>query len=262
MDNANSSSMVNGILVFLPVVFNVLLPSRRITENVTFLSNLGQYLLKFLDHAICIMEKTCDDIICCNLGSITIFNSMETIMVSFSSFFHSPLFGELHNRNGIDVVHISIIQSIERLLKTLAKLYEGCFNSGRNLFSQPDHAGITASGSVQDPHPIISRKSVIIDMELDMDTSSKDADIVTFDGKASTGIAVSPVHQRMEIISVLSKFFLILPVATWDILFDLLQKECDPRVCQSLAKCFFWGSNLSIGCDACFSFVIYFLNYI
>ncbi|XP_019197259.1 PREDICTED: serine/threonine-protein kinase ATM isoform X3 [Ipomoea nil] len=248
-DNEFEGMLLSDVIFICALLSNFMYNSyiTGITENVTFLSNLGQYLLKFLDHAISIMEKTCDDIICCNLGSISIFNSMEIIMVSFSSFFHSPLFGELHNRNGIDVVQTSIIQSIERLLKTLAKLYEGCTNSGRNLFSQPDPPAITASGSVQDSHPLISRKSVIIDMELDMDTSSKDADIVTFDGKASTGIAVSPVHQRMEIISLLSKFFLILPVATWDILFDLLQKESDPRVrekiIQSLCQHAHWSSS-------------------
>ncbi|CAH9111684.1 unnamed protein product [Cuscuta epithymum] len=203
-------------------------------ENVTFFSNLSTYLLKFLDHAIFIMEKTYDDIICFGLRSNTFFNSTQTIIASLSCFFHSPLFGEQDDINGFNGIQTLIFQSVERLLKTVVKLYDGCSKRERNFSPDPDSPGVTASGSQHDSYPMISRKSSIIDLELDMDTSSKDEDTAPVDAKASTGMVVSLEYRRMEIISILSKFFSILPVPTWDIIYNLLQKESDLKVQEKI----------------------------
>ncbi|VFQ85890.1 unnamed protein product [Cuscuta campestris] len=230
--------LLPDVILFCALLSNFMYNSyiTGMSKNLTFLSNLGTYLLTFLDHAILIVEKTYDDMICCDLGSNTFFNNTQNIIVSFGCFFHSPLFGEHNDRNGLDTVQTSIVQSIERLLKTLVKLYDGCCNSARNPFSLSDHpgVGVTDSGSPHDSCPMNSTKSVFIDLELDMDTSSKDADIVTFDGKAVMGKIASSVCQRIEIISIISNFFLILPVSTWDNIYALMQKETDPKVQEKI----------------------------
>ncbi|KAM3381087.1 serine/threonine-protein kinase ATM isoform X3 [Capsicum galapagoense] len=200
-------------------------------EIVPCLATLSQYVSKLLDRAACILEKSCDDLVSGLLGSRSIFDTIGTIRVSFESFLCSPLFNEMQIDNSIDIL-AAVIQSVERLLKVLAKLYEGFLSSGSNIHSKRGGLDSSASVSSQDSHPVNSRTSMIIDMELDVNIGSKDADSVSIGGKATADILVSSVNQRMEVVSIITKFFSASPFHTWDVMFELMEKESDPRVLE------------------------------
>ncbi|PHT88061.1 Serine/threonine-protein kinase ATM [Capsicum annuum] len=200
-------------------------------EIVPCLATLSQYVSKLLDRAACILEKSCDDLVSGLLGSRSIFDTIGTIRVSFESFLCSPLFNEMQIDNSIDIL-AAVIQSVERLLKVLAKLYEGSLSSGSNIHSKRGGLDSSASVSSQDSHPVNSRTSMIIDMELDVNIGSKDADSVSIGGKATADILVSSVNQRMEVVSIITKFFSASPFHTWDVMFELMEKESDPRVLE------------------------------
>ncbi|MCE5166592.1 hypothetical protein HAX54_022225 [Datura stramonium] len=65
----------------------------------------------------------------------------------------------------------------------------------------------SAAVPIQDSHPVNSRASMIIDMELDVNIGSKDTDSVNIGGKATADILVSSVNQRMETVSNITKLF-------------------------------------------------------
>ena len=67
-------------------------------------------------------------------------------------------------------------------------------------------------------------------MELDVNEDSRDVDILTVGGKIATGISFSSEKWKFSMISVLSSFFSVLPIVTWDILFELMGKESDQKV--------------------------------
>lgn len=192
-------------------------------------ATLSQYVSKLLDRAACILEKSYDDLVCGLLGSRSIFDTIGTIRVSFESFLCSPLFNEMQAGNNIDIL-TAIIQSVERLLKVLAKLYEGSSSSGSNIHSKRGDLGSSASVSSHASNPVNSRTSMIIDMELDVNIASKDTDSVNIGGKATADVLVSSVNQRIEVISIITKLFSALPSHTWDVMFELMEKESDPRV--------------------------------
>ncbi|XP_009622788.1 serine/threonine-protein kinase ATM isoform X4 [Nicotiana tomentosiformis] len=200
-------------------------------EIVPCLATLSQYVSKLLDRAASILEKSYDDLVCGLSGSRSIFDTIGTIRVSFESFLCSPLFNEMQNDNNIDVL-AAVIQSVERILKVLAKLYEGSSSSGSNFHSKRDDLDSSASVSSHDSHPVNSRTSMIMDMELDVNISSKDTDAVKIGGKATAEILASSVNQRMEVVSIITKFFSALPFHTWDVMFELMEKESDPRVLE------------------------------
>lgn len=206
--------------------------STRVGEEIApCLAALGQYVSKLLDRAACILEKSYDNIDCGLLGSRLIFDTIGTIHVSFESFLCSPLFNEMQVGNNIDIL-AAVIQSVKRLLKVLAKLYEGSLSSGSYIHSKRGDLGSSASVSSQDFHPVSSHTSMIIDMELDVNIGSKDTDSVNVGGKAPADILVSSVNQRIEVISIMTKFFSALPSHTWDVMFELMEKESDPRILE------------------------------
>ncbi|KAL3628823.1 hypothetical protein CASFOL_027869 [Castilleja foliolosa] len=205
--------------------------STRIKEGASpFFFQLGESMLELLDHAVSVIDKTYSDVISGSLGFNSLFNNAELTVASFKSFISSPLLsnGQMKNdtRTGL---YPRIVQSAERLLKGLAKLYEGCSGCRKNI-----HAKITVpellpgSGSV----PPGRSKSLILDMELDMNGGSTDVDSLTIDGD-QTGASNSSVNQKLDFLLIMSSFFPILPSVTWEIMFNLKEKDNNPKQVSS-----------------------------
>ncbi|KAK9278964.1 hypothetical protein L1049_028546 [Liquidambar formosana] len=205
-------------------------------ERSSFIAKLGQYVLELLDIAVSVIQENLNDIRCRGfLGSNTIFVGMGSIMASFRSVVSCPLFINSGGQNAVDgVLYTEIVQSIERLLKALAKLYEECSECMRTQSEivQPE---LSASDSpAQNSCALPGSKSRIMDMELDVSEDSKDVDILAVSGKMATGISFSAVKWKLDMVSLISSFFLVLPVITWEILFDLMEKESEPKVCENI----------------------------
>ena len=125
----------------------------------------------------------------------------------------------------------SVMQSMERLLHALVKLYEEYSECVRNFSSENSLQDLSVfDNSVQNSFASDGNKSRIMDMELDVNEDSRDVDILTVGGKIATGISFSSEKWKFSIISVILSFFSALPIVTWDILFELMGKESDQKV--------------------------------
>ncbi|KAI5683411.1 hypothetical protein M9H77_04639 [Catharanthus roseus] len=210
--------------------------SFRLREDYSLLiSKLGYHIIELMDHAVLIVEKTHNDIKLGCLGPNSIFSSMSSIVTSIKSFFDSPLFSKWGEDNCIGgVLHTAITHSIERLLKAVAEVFEVCSHYGRDLHSGVDLPDIFESKNSRDSYPSDNSKNTIVDMELDVNSGSKDVDILSLGGKVTNGSALSSVNLKMEILSFISTFFSVLPSMTWNILFTLSGKESNPSVIEAL----------------------------
>ncbi|EXB94190.1 hypothetical protein L484_007853 [Morus notabilis] len=91
--------------------------------------------------------------------------------------------------------------------------------------------GLSASVTpVHSMSPFDSSKSRIMDLELDVNDDAGDVDILAVCGKRSSGISSSVEKWKFNMISLISGFFSVLHVVTWDILFELMDKECNSKV--------------------------------
>ncbi|GER56830.1 serine/threonine-protein kinase ATM [Striga asiatica] len=207
--------------------------SSRIREDISpFFFKLGEAMLELLDHAISVIEKTCNDSISGCWGLNSLFNNAELTVASFKSFISSPLLSKWPEKNSTSRgLYPRIIQSAEKLLKGLAKLYEGCSGHRMNI-----HANITSPDlpSVLDSVPLGRSKSLILDMELDINGGSMHVDSLAVDGDGdhTSGASISFVNQKMDLLLIMSSFFSILPSLTWEILFNLKEKESNPKVSE------------------------------
>ncbi|GFP92353.1 serine/threonine-protein kinase atm [Phtheirospermum japonicum] len=207
--------------------------STRIKEETSpFFFKLGESMLELLDHAVSMIEKTYSDVISGSLGLNSIFNNAELTVAAFKSFISSPLLSNWQKKNDTSTgLYPRIIQSAERLLKGLAKLYEGCSGCRKNIHAKiivPEL--LPVSGSV----PPGRSKSLILDMELDMNGGSTNVDSLTIDGDQATGASISLVNQKLDFLLIMSSFFPILPSVTWEIMFNLKEKESNPKCLISL----------------------------
>ncbi|KAK4479334.1 hypothetical protein RD792_014846 [Penstemon davidsonii] len=223
--------------------------STRIREEFSpFFFKLGELMLKLLDHAIIVIEKTYNDVVSGCLGLNSIFNSMESTISSFKSFVSSPLINKLQEKNDASAeLYPRIVQSTQGLLNCLAKLYEGCSGCKQNLHAKVDYPELSEIHSVNDPVPTNSSRTLILDMELDINSGSSDVDSLTIDGDQASHTSSSLVNKKLDFLTIMSGFFSILPSITWEILFNLMEKESDQKVLENflvrLCKHPYWSSD-------------------
>lgn len=200
-------------------------------ETSPFFSKLGESMLELLDHAISVIDKTFNDIISGCLGTNSFFNNTQLTVASFRSFIRSPLLSKWQEKDDtLGGLYPRIVQSAERFLKSLAKLYEGCSECRKNLHAKLTFPALSETLSVHDPVPPNSSKSLILDMELDMNSGSSDVDSLTVDSDQTSAVSISSVNQKLDLLLIMSSFFSILPSVTWEILFNLKEKESNPKV--------------------------------
>lgn len=134
-----------------------------------FLRKIGQCLLKLLDHSISTIEEKQYDIQSqgCLSSDLMIFDAMSCTVASLRSFISCPSFCDSKWRNQLD--SSPVIQSIERLLKALTKLYEEYCNCMVNFQSDKSITDLSDSDiGIKDFHSVDNNKSRIMDMELDV----------------------------------------------------------------------------------------------
>lgn len=148
---------------------------------------------------------------------------IKSILASFRSLTSSPLFRIWTVHNVIDVkLRTSISESFERLLKSLAELYDGsicCSDSLHPGIDLPDSSKLYGQDSSQSK----SIRSKIVDMDLDGDDDGNDVE---------GSVPASAANLKLNFVSIISNFFAVVPVAAWDVMFNLMEKETDPRVCR------------------------------
>ncbi|KAK1427643.1 hypothetical protein QVD17_16334 [Tagetes erecta] len=194
-------------------------------EKASFLTETSQYILELLSHAVSIIEKYARDIRSGCVGFNVGLDGMDSISTALKSFFSSPLFSY---QECDSTFYNAIIQSIMRLLNALTTVYEGFLDDINNL--QPGWSN-NPDISVQESHSLKGANTTVLDMELDADDDYKDADNISM---GETSRASSTLNSKLNIISLISSFFTILPVATWDVLLNLTRIESDHRLMECL----------------------------
>ncbi|KAK7852517.1 serine/threonine-protein kinase atm [Quercus suber] len=226
---------------------------RKSEEVSPFLSEMGKCLLELLHHAHSVIQGNYTNFrsLSC-LGSDSIFGGTNTLVASLRSFICCPIFMKWRDQDDLDVfLYGSVMQSMEKLLHALVKLYEEYSECVRNFRSENILQDLSVSdNSVQNSFASDGNKSRIMDMELDVNEDSRDVDILTVGVKIATGISFSSEKWKFSIISVISSFFSVLPIVTWDILFELMGKESDQKVCEkilyNLCQHPYWSSSTKI----------------
>ncbi|XP_042498310.1 serine/threonine-protein kinase ATM isoform X2 [Macadamia integrifolia] len=230
-----------------------LIVTRLRDENSSFLAKMIQNLLKLLEHAVSVIKQNYSDLLhhgC--LGSCPILDGTGSTLASLRNFLCCPLFS-WRDQNAADSVLCGYtIQATEKLLRALAKLYEVYSECSSNVQLEMVMGNLSSSKScLQNSNPSDGSEVKIVDMELDVNDDSSDMDHLAFRGK---GVSVISSHSSMkwklDMITAISSFFSVLPSITWKIMFDLMEREKDTKVCDhilcSLCEHFSWSySHLS-----------------
>lgn len=186
--------------------------------NVSFCSKLSQYLQVMLNNAVRIIQADRDLQAFSSLSFDPTCNDTGSLASSVHCFLSSPIFNERIDQSLMDTVPLGeVIQVVERLLKAFVNLYEGYSQYVMNLESGTILRDITSSDR-------------IVDMELDVNDDSRDVDSLVVGKTNGTGLSSSTENWKIGMISLISNFFSASHVLTWDILFNLMEKEYDPKV--------------------------------
>lgn len=210
--------------------------TRKREEASSFLSKVSQYLLELLDHAINLMQESHNSFESIrSLGSNNDFNEISSLVTSFRNFVYSPIFVKWRDQDFLDpALYNAVIWSMERVLRVLSGLYEDYSDCLRNPQSQMILSEQSVSGTqLQISCPPNIDSSRIVDMELDVNEDAQNVDILTVNGKIASGISCSAVKWKLDMISLISSFSSVLHLS-WDILFELMGKECSQEVCEQI----------------------------
>lgn len=186
---------------------------------------MGQNLIELLEGAVNLIQENHNEIL-----SDSIFSG-SALMASFRSFVYSPIFIRQNEQNFTDIpLYGVVIQSTKRLLEALTKVYKeysSCVISGQSDTTPQPSSGCDTP--VNNTYSVDNDKNRIVDIELDINDDSRDVNSFVVGGKISS---VSPSAEKWKfgMISLISRFFPVLHVFTRDILFELLDEECNSKV--------------------------------
>ncbi|KAL1222123.1 Serine/threonine-protein kinase ATM [Cardamine amara subsp. amara] len=193
----------------------------------SFFLKACNYLLEGLDHAVEEVLKSLSDFQ--RLGSLGFgsdFNEKCSIIVSLRSLTKSPVFSTKKDHNLLGASYDAVIHSLENLLRSFAKVYG----------EYTEHTWNTQSDTVSSKSLALDSPEVgrIVDMDLDLPEDTKEMDIITAGGKAGSSLPVSTGNWKLGMISLISCFSPVLQFPTWDVLYNLLEKESDPKVLENI----------------------------
>ena len=226
--------MLSPLIFFCSLIYNLysLCLFRKGEEASPFLSKMSQYLLELLDHAVNLIQGNNNDLqaLGCSSSSSD-YNLKTTLITSFRSFVFSLIFVKSRDETALDaVLYDALTQSMERLLKGLAELYNQSSECVRCPHSDPSLPDLPSTDSKLKICGPSGSNSRIMDLELDVTEDMQDADILPVGGITGTGLSFPAVKWKLGMISLLSSFHPFLDYVTWDVLFELMENECDIKV--------------------------------
>lgn len=205
------------------------IPFRK--KNVAFLSKLNQFLLLSLDYSVNIIQQDNDFRSLTCLSNDSTCDERRFIVASVRSFLSSPLFSEWKYQSAMECFSLGeLMQYVERLLKALVKIYEDYSQRIVNLQSEIAVQNLASTDVIQSSSLYDSSNIRIMDVELDVDHDSGDTDILTVGKNVTSSIAYSAEKWKMGMIALISCFFCVSQVTSWDMLFKLLENESDLKV--------------------------------
>ncbi|KAG7021451.1 Serine/threonine-protein kinase ATM [Cucurbita argyrosperma subsp. argyrosperma] len=214
-----------------------------------FISRLGQYILEMTNHAVNVIQGYCRDFKHLNLfGSDSFLDITSFAVTCFRSFASSSIFNTGTSSNSLDIdLHGALILSMENLLKALSELYQEYSISIKNLHSGEILKDFDAPASPLGNSPLVDAEvSRILDIELDVNDDSNDIDVLAVKRSMAPGMSSTTIWKS-KMISLISSFSSVLHEVTWEVLFALLENECDSKVCEEilyhLSQNILWSSS-------------------
>jgi ataxia telangiectasia mutated family protein len=213
---------------------------RAIEEKSSFLQEVFDYVTNIIKHMISAVMKKHDEL---SHGLTSVGSAFETtgsVLSSFQTFLSAPIFRLQSVSNKISSVLIKdVIEMLDELLVAFSQLFS-CLCSPVNT-SDSEHTSkmlpISSVNLSEDLNPL-DHKSVV-DMDFDV-TDSGEVDSITASVSGSIGISSRPLEWKLELVCVISTFFSVSPPHTWEVLYNLLEKESDVKVliCNKICPTF------------------------
>uniref|UniRef100_A0A0D9Y262 Serine/threonine-protein kinase ATM n=1 Tax=Oryza glumipatula TaxID=40148 RepID=A0A0D9Y262_9ORYZ len=206
--------------------------SRVFEEKSSFLQVMLDYVTNAIKHIVSVVMKEHAELShgLTNLGSV--FDTTGSALSSFKSFMHSPLFSLWRVNNKTSSV-LGVTELLDELLEAISELFAQ-FSSLMNNFDGDNPNKMLPVPFVslsEDLHP--DNRSSFVDMDLDM-TGSGEVDPVTAGGSGSMGISPRPLECKLELVCIISTFFSVVPLHTWEVLYNLADKEVNIKVGQAI----------------------------
>uniref|UniRef100_A0A0E0JD53 Serine/threonine-protein kinase ATM n=1 Tax=Oryza punctata TaxID=4537 RepID=A0A0E0JD53_ORYPU len=206
--------------------------SRVFEEKFSFLQTMLDYVTNAIKHIVSVVMKEHAELShgLTNLGSA--FDTNGSALSSFKSLMHSPLFSLWRVNNKTSSV-LGVTELLDELLGAISELFAQ-FSSLMSNFDGDNPSKLLPVPFVslsEDLHP--DNRSSFVDLDLDM-TGSGEVDPVTTGGSGSMGISPRPLECKLELVCIISTFFSVVPLHTWEVLYNLADKEVNIKVGQAI----------------------------
>uniref|UniRef100_R7WG20 Serine/threonine-protein kinase ATM n=1 Tax=Aegilops tauschii TaxID=37682 RepID=R7WG20_AEGTA len=205
--------------------------SRAIEENSLFLKELFGHVTGIIKYIISMVMKKHEEL---SHGLTSVGSAFETagsILSSFQTFLSAPIFRLRSVSNRASSVLIKgVTVLLDELLVEFSQLFSRLSSSANNSDSENTSKmlPISSVNLSEDLNPFVDHKSVV-DMDFDM-TDSGEVDSITASGSGSIGISSRLLEWKLELVGVISTFFSVSAPHTWEILYNLVEKESDVKV--------------------------------
>ncbi|XP_031496138.1 serine/threonine-protein kinase ATM isoform X2 [Nymphaea colorata] len=190
-----------------------------------FIKEMLLHLEKLLRQAFSILETNfCQ--ICSSLP-----DTPSSAVTALRSLTASPLLLISKERNSFSEEHFSRVKSLaEMILVGMKKIFEEL-----SIFTSKEESEEYMSGSILSStySENCSTQMRIVDIELDADNDARDGDLFAT-SSVWLGRFSCFKQLKVEMVSSISNFFLVLPDLTWEIMSSIMKKETDPEVCESV----------------------------
>ncbi|XP_062191304.1 serine/threonine-protein kinase ATM isoform X2 [Phragmites australis] len=209
--------------------------SRAIEGKSSLLHEVLDYVINILKYIVSVVMKKHDELSYGLTNSSSAFDTTGSVLSSFQSFLSSPIFNMLRVDNRISCVLIKgITDLLDELLVAISQLFSR-LSILMNNFDVENAGKVLPISCVnsEDLNPIVDSKSSVADMDLDV-MDSGEVDSVTANASGSMGSFLRPLEWKLELVSVISTFFSVSSLRTWEILYSLVEKESDVKIRQAI----------------------------
>lgn len=204
---------------------------RAIEENSSFLQELFCYVTNIIKYMVSMVMKKHDEL---SHGLTSVGSAFETagsILSSFQTFLSAPIFRLRSVSNRVSSVRIKgLTELLDELLVAFSQLFS-CLSSSVNTSDSENTSKMLPISSVnlsEDLNPFVDHKSVV-DMDFDV-MDAGEVDSITANVSGSIGISSRLLEWKLELVGVISTFFSVSAPHTWEILYNLVEKESDVKV--------------------------------
>ncbi|ONK66300.1 uncharacterized protein A4U43_C06F6270 [Asparagus officinalis] len=200
------------------------------------MTKMHDFVSKLLDLIACKVEEKCNEIKdCAFVGLSSVFDASGASVSAFQCLLSCPLFSlPKESTSNYELLEV-VIRSTENILAALTKLYAVVSSYASASNSEIRAHGISPSSFTYLPgfSPMDESGAQIVDMDLDIDDGSKNAESFGAGGSNKV-VSFSPSQWKLKLVSIISAFFSLSPPLTWQTLFDMIEKENDDKVSENI----------------------------